>query len=375
MDDIVDRIEQCYNEGKIDDNQYNNLKNKANEVKEKIENGRRKLKDPENYVDVDIFALLNGQIDGLAAAISALENQIDGLEAPIKDKEVRKKIDKEFERLENEIKTISDFLELYKDKDPEKYEAAVKRLEEQKQRLDEIAKKYRKKCPFLVRTAKSAKEFYKKHKKLVLLAAGLAAIALVHATIGPVIIPAIMHGNLLIGHSIPAFRGILGGINKVLGTLINAKVVDGVWVLANGIKLAPSCASASLLKAIALAGVGTAAWVTPLVFGTKKLFEKMNLAKHRENVSTDHEKDEGDVEKTTSDTVDRLKEEVGEIKSKITGSNKHKKQVKATLEEIKKMLEEYKKSGLPFDEFCNENNLSDEDKILLEALDKKVGGR
>ena len=75
--------------------------------------------------DVDVFAFLNGEIDGLETAVDIMIRYVESLEKPIKDKNVRKKIDKELERLEKEYKTISDMLEKHKEDDPEKYEACA----------------------------------------------------------------------------------------------------------------------------------------------------------------------------------------------------------------------------------------------------------
>jgi ABC-type uncharacterized transport system substrate-binding protein len=90
-------------------------------------------------------------------------------------------------------------MEKCKEQNPEKYNDGKKKLDELKEKFNKLSTVYRKKCPFLVKSARSAKNFYKKHKKLCLVVAGLAAVALVHATTGPILIPAIMHGNLMVG--------------------------------------------------------------------------------------------------------------------------------------------------------------------------------
>ena len=368
LDTLEQEIEEKHESGLLDDVQYNNLTEKITEVREKITLAQNKLKEPNMVKDVDVFAFLNGQIDGIEQALDALEQQIAALDKPIK-KDQRKQIDLIITKLENEIKIISNELELHKEDDEEKYNATKERLENTKKRLDEISKQYRKKCPFLVKTVKTAKDFYKKHKKLVLIAAGLAAIAIVHATIGPIIIPAIMHGNLLMGASTPALRG-------VLGKAINAKVVNGFWELASGVRLSPYCASASLLKGLAISGLGTAAIVTPLVLAIRELIKKMNLAELKEKISKGKEK--------IQETKDKVKTKIKETKEKTTEkvkekatpkTNKNTKAKKTALEEIKQLLIEYKKSNLSLEEFCNQKELSEDDKELLSIYDKKVGGR
>jgi len=359
LEDIDREIEEKHNEGKLDENQYNELKKKVEAIRKKLEDTRTKLKEPEMIKDVDIFSYLNGQIDGLENALSELETQVESLEKPIKDKNTRKNIDKIIKRLEDEIKHLESILEKHKEDDPEKYEAAKARLEEINKRLDKVSKKYRSKCPLFVRAFKSAKDFFKKHKKIALIIAGLAAIALIHATVGPILIPAIMHGNIMIANTVPALRGFIKFTNGILGSMIGAvKDMNGIWTLANGVAINPSIASVSLLKGLAISGIGSAILLGPAIAGVvvaiKKLMEKMKTVDLKEKLKAEQEK---------------LRKKVEHKKDK-TGK-KTKRSDKLALEELAKLVISFRKSGKTLDEFCEENGLSDEEKMIIQFLDAK----
>ena len=365
LEDYKKAIEQDYKNGLLDDVQFTNLNNKIAEIEKDISDSKDMLKNPDMFKETDVFAFLNGEIDGLEKAIDALDKQIESLDKPIKDKETRKKIDACIKELEKQIKLIREHLENHKDDNPEKYEATVKRLDEQEKRLEEINKKYRKKCPLRVRAWKSAKEFYKKHKKVVLIAAGLAAIALIHATVGPVIIPAIMHGNIMIESSLPALKGIMVGINNILGKLINANLSKGIWSLANGVTINPSVASASLLKGIAISGLSTAILTAPaiaaLVASIKAISNKMTKAQLKERVS----KIPSNVKTTVKNGVDKGK---NTVKEKV-GNLRKKSDPYVDLKEKLECYKEYEKSGLSLDEFAKENNLSKDYVRFLKKME------
>lgn len=360
LEDIDREIEEKHNEGKLDENQYNELKKKVEEITKVLEETRTKLKEPEMGKDVDVFAFLNGEIDGLEAAVAALEARVDSLEKPIKDKDTRKEIDKTIERLEKEAKNIAVMLEKHKEEDPEKYEAAKARLEEINKRLDKVGKNYRKKCPLMVRAYKSAKNFYKKHKKACLIIAGLAAIALIHATVGPVLIPAIMHGNIMIGSTVPSLGGFTAFVNNILGGLINAQQLGSTWFLSNGVALTSSAVGLSgLLKGIAVAGLGTTAALAPMiaaiVAAIKKLSPKMK---------------EKDLKTRIKEEQEKIKKKKDE-KKKNPGKKKTKQADKMSVEELAKLLKEFRKSGKSLDEFCLENELSEEEKAIIQYLDEQ----
>lgn len=375
---IRNEIEESYKNQLLDDSQYNNLMSELDKVDNVIKNGQEEVKTFNVMKSDDLFGLLDGSIIGLEQAVVQLDERIDKLDKPIK-RETRKVIDLIIKQLEKEYLELSRQVEYYKEKDESKYNENKERLENCQIRLDEINKKYRKKCPFLVRTVKSAKNFYKKHKKLVLIVAGLASIALLHATVGPVIIPAIMHGNLMLMNKIPALAPLFGGVNDLLGGAINASIVkqtvDGItfnaWQLANGAVINPSCASASLLKGLAISGVGSAALITPAVIGIKKLVQKM---KEKELLKSIKNKFSAGKEKVKDKFVtikEKIKDKKENISSEITKNGDNSKVRKGILKELKKTIIEYQISGLSVEEFCEVNGMSEDEKNMLIPLIKK----
>lgn len=359
LEEFEKEIEDKFKEGKLDENQYAELMKKVAEIRETLENIKPRLMDPEIAKDVDVFAFLNGEIDGLETAVDIMIRYVESLEKPIKDKNVRKKIDKELERLEKEYKTISDMLEKHKEDDPEKYEAARARLDAINEKMEKLGKDYRKKCPFLIRTVKSAKAFYKKHPKTTLVIAGLAAIALIHATVGPVLIPAIMHGNLMLS-GVPGLGGFTSFVNGILGPMVGATRVQGFWYLANGARLASSASGVTaLLKGLAVVGMGTAGVATVAVKGVsavvgmiKELAGKMKKHELKEQLTDDEDK------KADKD-------------SRKTGKKKTKQADKMSVDELAKMFREFRKSGKTLDEFCLEHELTDEEKLVIQYLDAR----
>lgn len=337
---------------------------KVSEIRNTIDRARGKLKDPKMIRDVDVFAFLNGRIDGVEAALDNLETQVDALEKPVKDRNVRKQIDAIIKKLEDEIKDIDQQLEKYKDEDPVKYQATKERLNNVKDRLDKVSKKYRAKCPLLVRAVKSAKDFLKKHKKAALIIAGLAAIALVHATVGPMLIPAIMHGNAMIGTAAPSLAGYTDFTNNILGGLIGAtKTAKGGWLLANGVRIGANLSSTSLLKGLAISGVGTAALVTPIVVSIKKLVEKMKKSELKKKLEEENDKNAKKIERKKKEKDDKNKSD----------KKKTKRADKMAIDYLAKLFKQYSKlkNEMSLDEFCEKNELSDEEKAILQYLESQ----
>lgn len=302
--------EEKHNNHEISDDEFNLITASLDESEKIINECDARIKNFETLRELGFLDLLGNDIDSLERALDTLEGIVDSRNKPIK-RDDRKSIDQMIKSIEAQIDLIGRNLEQHKDDDLDKYEAESKRLDDCKKRLEEIEKKYRSKCGLFVRATKSAKNFYKKHKKACLIGAGLAAIALLA---GPVIIPAIMHGNLLIANKSVALRPLMTGINKILGGAINAKVVDTiisgvpakVWQLANGNIISPSCATASLLKGIAISGIGSAALITPVVAGIKALIGKIrNKEQKNENNQSLKDKLKAQKEKLKGKIKDR----------------------------------------------------------------------
>lgn len=373
----------------LEKNQYESLNKKCGEIENLIKNVNNKLKSSDMVTELnDIYSLLDGRIEGVESvktALDKLEQLINNHEKVIKDRKIRKEVEKLIKGIEEEIQEIEKELETYKDVDTDKYNASKEKLEVQKERLAKLSKDYRKKCPLLVKAVKSAKEFYKKHKKLCLFAAGLAAIALLHATVGPILIPAIMQGNIMMGFSSPALRGFATSANKILGGLIGATCDNGVWSLANGVIINPSVASTSLLKGLAISSVGTAGILgtgvalgrqiinKDLITSIKNLVEKMKkfelkekLNKGKETiknkVKTEKNKLKENINNTKNDVKEKISNAKDKLKDKITDEKR--KENKDKLKEVKYYYDLYAKfvkSGLSFEEFCEKEKISDDE--------------
>jgi len=279
------KLEEAYEKKLLDENQYINLNKRLNDAVGSLDNIKSKIKDPKMYSlekSSDIYDFLNGTIEGIEQTLEKLEKHLELLEKPIKDKKIRKDIDAIFKKMESEIKMLEKQLEMYKDTDEEKYNATKERLDNLKKRMSGLGKNYRRKCPLLVRSVKSAKHFFKKYKKQLLIIAGLVAFAMIAHS---VIIPAIMHGNIMTACYSPALRGPIKTINNLLGGLIGAtKDAKGFWFLANGVSLNTYAATSSLLKGLAISGVGSAALVAPVIVAVKKLIEKINMAELKQKL-------------------------------------------------------------------------------------------
>lgn len=381
LDNLEHEIEAKYKANKLDDNQYNNLKKELDNLKNLVKTLNEKLRNPGMIKDIDIFSALNGEIDGLENALNTLEGQIENLDKPIK-REDRKKIDKIIKHLENEVKRLSKIAEQYKDKNPDKYNETMERLDNVSNRLNDLNKNYRKKCPLLVKAVKSAKDFYKKHKKVILIMAGLASFALISYH---VLIPAIMHGNIMIAGTTPALRPFIKSMNKILGVVIGAtKDSKGIWSLANGVIINPSCAASSLLKGLAVSGIGTAALVSPLIIEIKNLINKMKNAEFKQKLKEEKDK----LMENSKKKINTERKKINNGKDKVKdGIGKNKKRVKNVVPKFKEMIvkkitfddlnyiyNDYKSSGLSLDEYAIDSGLTIEDVRIFNYLDSNRYG-
>ena len=221
---------------------------------------------------------LENKINELGVNADRLNEQLKKVKKIITVKETRKNVDKIIDKFENEFETCEKYLELYKDKDKARYNELKKKMDELQNKLVDLSVTYRSKCPLLVKKTKSAKGLYRKHKKLPLVASGLASLSLIDFVVGPIIIPAIMCGNMMLVRKNPEFHN----PNKVLASVIDAKKYEDGYKLHNGIKINEETASVAVLKAIAV--TETKEFIASLVYSARKLFEKMKLVRLKENI-------------------------------------------------------------------------------------------
>jgi len=284
LDNLETLIKSSYEIKTLTDEQYNNLTRKINEIREKITQSQEKVSTFSVLRKDGFLKSLDGTIEGLESAITDLEDMVNVADEPI-SKENRKIIEGIQEEISKEISRIEDELEHHKEEDKDKYESQVARLNECRDRLDKIDKAYRKKCPLRVRAVRSAKNFYKKHKKAVLIVGGLAALSIV---LSPVIVPAIMEGNLLIMNRSPLLRPFYKGMNNFLGKSIGASIVKTevgslVWQLANGTILSPIITKYALLKGLAISVSGSTILSAPLIAGVVMAIKNLNKKLEKKN--------------------------------------------------------------------------------------------
>lgn len=278
------------NKNSLSEEQYNNLSKKISTLTDEISKTKEKLKNHQQLQKEGFFDKLDGTLKGLEDGITAFEQEIAKANDPI-PKEQRSKLEQMQKKLEDEIIKIEEEIEKHKDEDKEKYQSSIDRLNKCKERLEEAKNKYRSKCPFLVKATRKATEFYKKHKKAILIVGGLVAIALTLVA-GHFCIPYIMQGNILIANKIAALRPLLLGMNNGLGNLINATFVTnangGFWRLASGAFLNSQSGTFSLLKGIALNATGNA--ITGLPLGALATAIIMDLRKNKKKQQKQEQK-------------------------------------------------------------------------------------
>ena len=387
-------VQKAYDEKVIDDNQYKSLNDRIVYIENKLNETYLKLKNIKMYMlpEDAVFKFLNNSVLGLEQAIDALEKRLDLLEKPIKDRHVRKEIDSIFKKLELEIKQLEKQLEVYKETDLEKYNETKERLDNSKKKLEVLGKKYRRKCPLLVKTVKSAKHFFKKYKKILLIIAGLVAFAMMAHTI---IIPAIIHGNIMLAKTVPMLRGPLKVINNLLGGMIGSPInMDKIAFMSESVKFASSAAAIkTLLQGVAMSGFGSAALIAPIVIMIKKLSNKINKVELKQKFVDGKDAVVNGVKKGKDKIAGKVKNKVEEVKTKVEEVNDNRKNKKIDSlakkemrNSIKNIIDDYSKSGLTVEEYCKENNIEgflvdvlkiydNEVKKNRENLDNRKGGR
>lgn len=357
--DLRDRLTKLMEELKakknnIDSNQYDTLMNKLSEIEKKLDEVNKNIKHPEMIKNADKFAILNEGINKLDIGLNDLDSIVKSTDK-FTNKEDREDINNKINELQNEIERLENVLEYYRDKDEEKYNSILEDLNKLKTKLNDINGEYKKKCPLRVRVVKGTKNFFKKHKKICLIIAGLAAMSLV---LSPVLIPAIMHGNIMIAGTTPALRPFIKFTNNILGGIIGAtKDSVGLWTLKNGVCINPSCAASSLLKGLTISGVSSAPYVatvaTPviatLVIAIKKLLDKMKNVELKQKLSEGL----GKSKEVFVNTTDKAKEKIRDIKSSVPKN-------------YDKLCKEYINSEMSLEEFCKENELTEKEKEIIE---------
>ena len=181
---------------------------------------------------------------------------------------------------------------------------------------------------FKVKAVKSAKDFYEKHKDAPLNVLGLIKLSFKH----PTIIPALVHGMIV--EKLPIR-------DKLIEMFPDKFIKDGDKVyMANGMEVNSKTAVSSMLKAIADSDVSNPKIVTNMIQGVRNVIGKAK--KKAEKVSKN-------------------------VKAIFTNeeSNEYS-------DYIRKLASQYLLTNMDLDDFCNENNISKEDKYNLGSfIDEK----
>lgn len=181
---------------------------------------------------------------------------------------------------------------------------------------------------FKVKAVKSAKDFYEKHKDAPLNVLGLIKLSFKH----PTIVPALVHGMIV--EKLPIR-------DKLFEMFPDKFRKDGDKVyMANGMEVNSKTAVSSMLKAIADSDVSNPKIVTNMVQGVRNVIDKAK--KKAEKVSKN-------------------------VKAVFTNeeSNEYS-------DYIRKLASQYLLTNMNLEEFCNENNISKEDKYNLGSfIDEK----
>ena len=359
LNSALDSINEKHNNKELDDIQYNNLIKQCDDLKDKYEDLKLKTKDidsekKESSKEEEIInskeeevvstSSLDERIDNIEKKIDLFERKYNILSKPIKDDKNKEWLNKTIRQLQNEIQSIKNEIENDKENDNTERLDRLNNLEE---KLKKIDSDYRKKTPLKVKNIKDAtKDLYKKHPKVLLVVGGLASLAVIYKLIGPLVIPALIKGNLIMANKIPSagIRNALFNINELLAKAIkatkvthrvvmsNGTVASGlVYQLANGSKILVDSVTSSLLQGIAISAMSGSILSAPAIIaaiaGVKLLAKKLKKQEENENES-----------KLKGDLVDK-KRKNKELLNKWIFDNSY-----------------------DFDTFCNDNEVSDEDR-------------
>lgn len=181
---------------------------------------------------------------------------------------------------------------------------------------------------FKVKAVKSAKDFYEKHKDAPLNVLGLIKLSFKH----PTIIPALVHGMIV--EKLPIR-------DKLFEMFPDKFRKDGDKVyMANGMEVNSKTAVSSMLKAIADSDVSNPKIVTNMVQGVRNVIGKAK--KKAEKVSKN-------------------------VKAVFTNE-----EINEYSDYIRKLASQYLLTNMDLEKFCNENNISKEDKYNLGSfIDEK----
>lgn len=350
LDIIRDNVKEYEEKNMLNVEQANNIYNKLVVIDDK----HTKINSDVNYEpevlkdDEQVEKQIYDKYLDVYQLLDELEVKVSKLGDKVTDKNVRNDISNLINKCNNYVEGYEHLLSYYnKTNQNSKYENAKVGLDRLKDRYKVVYDKYYSKCPLNVKSVRSIKNLYKKHPKLGLISGGLSALSLLFGVHS--VIPAIMHGNVVVSNAIPALKGMMNVFNKILGSVIGAKsTMYGGWKLANGVLLNVNSAATSLLKSLAGFSVSAISLVSPafipeLISKIKNLVDKMKKGELKE----------------------KLKDSSVELKTKIV-RKKEEKELKLYYQNLYNEYCNY--VTLSLDDFCKKYKLNDDDKEILSLM-------
>ena len=268
--------------------QYKSLKNISNTIESRISEAKEKIYDENMIRKTELYSQF---IEEIETAIQELEDYFNELNGPINisnNKEISNKIN----YIKDKIENFDSILKNNRNHDSKEYDTTTRSILGFKERISKISSDYESKKPLRVKMIKSGEKIYKEHSKLILTSAGIITITLILRKF--LLIPAIMHGNIMIGSISPTLQSTTNFFNKILGSMVGASMdLNGVWHLANGLAINSTVATTSLLKSLVAGMSGLATATVPmLILSVKELVKEMKIKEHIMNLKNKMKKEE-----------------------------------------------------------------------------------
>ena len=258
--------------------QYDRLLEVVVELENNINIVKRKLNDEGMLKVEDKLLVVINNINEINDGLNEVEAMLSNFGGRINSDE-SKLIDDAFGYLKFKISDAE--VVLNNNRNDSRYEKLSSDIANCKERLYDLSGKSKKNRPLKVKFVKSGKKLLEKHNKLLLVSAGLIALTLLLRKF--LLIPSIMHANVILGTANPSLLATTEFFNKILGGMIGARLnSSGIWFMSNGMMLTSSVATTSLLKGLVVGFTGTAVSLVPvLIIAIKELVEKMKIKERK----------------------------------------------------------------------------------------------
>ena len=176
---------------------------------------------------------------------------------------------------------------------------------------------------YKIETIEDANDFYKKYQKPILLASGIASMALLNARVGPILVPTIIFANVVLANKYK----VVDSINNILAKSIDASIDEfGNYIKNNKIKISFEDAISGLLKSVASLKNKSSNTISELMTRIKKSSIIIKTNEHINNIK---------------DRYNTRKSEVLDLKTT-------------------KLYYEFILSGKSLEDFCKDRELSNE---------------